>query len=400
MPCASFYKEMARISEGLQKGRRDPGLPDPVKLTASLLKDKEVDPYNLSLRRLWEATVPDGREALYAMQPTGSGGFKLMEATLGAVDSGVFSKITGQFLYDRVLAGYQRVESVWRKLVREEQTRFIRGEKEPRVGGIGDEFAGNIDEGQPFSSVSLSEEWVEYPAAQKFGKDIFLTEELLVEDRSGDILAAASKIGEWMDVQKDVRVMTTVTGATGGNTYKYKDDAAISVYQSSTPYINIQASNALLDYTDVEAAGLLFDAMTDPATGEYIAVPTPDLLVPTALKTTAWRVKTATTVTAVDNTAAMNTLRTQAGNPLGPVWPIGDIISSPRVKGVTSSATTWYCGDFKRAFVWKFWKKLTTEQYPANSFSMVKRGIVAGWYTVEAGVCGVSEPRYVVKCTA
>lgn len=397
MGMLGFYKEMRRICEGLRK--RERGLPDPERLTVRALKDGTVNGNELSLRRLYEATVHRGREALDMLDYRRKGGmFRVSEMQGGFVDSSVFSKITGQFLYDRVLASYKRPAAIWPKLVTEEETRFVRGEKEPRWSDIGDEFGANIDEGEAYGDVGFGEEWVEYPAPQKFGKKIALTQEVLVEDRAGEIYKRAGEIGKWMDVQKDKRVITTVTGSTGGNTYKYKDDTAISVYQASTPYINSH-SNTLVDYTDIENAMLLFDAMTDPAVGEFISVDTPDLLVPSALRATAWRVKNAMQVWHVDNQTNATTYRTAAGNPIGPVYPVGEIISSPYVKSITTSASTWFLGDFKAAFVWKYWQKLLVEEAPTSSWTMWARDLVAGWKVKEAGVCGVREPRYATKNT-
>jgi hypothetical protein len=179
------------------------------------------------------------------------------------------------------------------------------------------------------------------------------------------------------------------------NPYK-RNGVAGNTYLSSGDYVNIKANNALADWTDIEAAELLLDAMSDPNTGEPISVMPNTIIVPTALKHTARRIVRAVSVEHVDNQAAAATVRTLSASVIDDYR----ILTSPYVKQATSSDSTWFVGEPRRAFAYMENWPLTVTQAPDNSEADFTHDIVARFKVSERGAAAVLEPRRMVKCTA
>ena len=212
------------------------------------------------------------------------------------------------------------------------------GEKIPGIGRIGDE-AEAIGEGNVYPTVGFSEEYIETPETTKRGFIVPVTKEAVFFDRTGLVLQRAAEVAYWLGQNKEKRVLDVVLGVT--NNYK-RNGVAGDTYLAAGDYVNVKATNALADWTDVEAAELLFDAMTDPSTGEPIIVAANTLIVPTALKHTARRIVRATEVRHGTDpvTISASTLDDYR------------ILTSPLVKQRTSSDTTWFVGDPARAFAY------------------------------------------------
>jgi hypothetical protein len=343
----------------------------------------------LSLRGLFEALVEDGRELVRLLDPRQSGGTSLVEAA-GAVDTAAFSNITGQIVYSKALEIFRDPAFLWPQLVETVPTQFS-GEKIPGIGRMGDQ-AETIAEGHPYPLAGLSEEYVETPETAKRGFIVPVTKEAIFFDRTGLVLRRAAEVARWLGVNKEKRVLDVVLGVE--NPYK-RNGVESDTYLSSGDWVNIQASNPLEDWTDIETAELLLDAMSDPNTGEPIAVMPNTLIVPTALKHTARRIVRAVSITHVDNTAAADTVRTTSTNPLDDYR----ILSSPYVKQATGSDSTWFVGEPQRAFAYMENWPLTVTQAPDNSEADFTRDIVARFKVSERGAAAVLEPRRMVKCT-
>jgi hypothetical protein len=344
----------------------------------------------LSLRGLFESLVEDGRELIGLLDPRQSGGTSLVEAA-GAVDTSAFSNITGQIVYSKALEAFRDPAFLWPQLVETVPT-VLSGEKIPGLGRMGDQ-AELIAEGQPYPLAGLSEEYVETPETEKRGFIVPVTKEAIFFDRTGLVLRRAAEVARWLGVNKEKRVLDVVLGV--DNPYK-RNGTTGDTYLSSGDYVNIKASNALVDWTDIEAAELLLDAMTDPNTGEPISVMPNTLIVPSALKHTARRIVRAVSVQHVDNQAAASTIRTSAANPLDDYR----ILTSPYVKQATGSNSTWFVGEPRRAFAYMENWPITVTQAPDNSEADFTCDIVARFKVSERGAAAVLEPRRMVKCTA
>lgn len=356
------------------------------------IEGRHLDTRDFSIRELAEAFL--GEDVVRAMEPRRkSGGLRLLEAA-SAVDTTAFSNITGQIVFSKVKEQFGLIDTAVDALCTTVPTTILDGEKIPGVSGIGDE-AEVVEEARPYPTVGVSEEYIQTPKLLKRGFIVPVTREIIVADKTGRVVKQCGDTGKWLALNKMKRVLDTVFGVT--NTYK-RNGTSYNTYLTSGAYINQQA-NPLADWTDVENAELLFDAMTDPNTGEPIGADLMGrgmvLIVPTALKRTAARFVNATEIRFGDG--ASNTTATYGKNPLDgtdiTIW------SSPYVKARTGSASTWFYGAPKDAFLYMEAWGIETQQAPANSQADFERDIRLQFKVSEMGAAAVEEPRRMTKNT-
>lgn len=357
------------------------------------LDSKDLHASDFSIRDIAEAFM--GREFVNECNPRhSSGSIKLLESAAN-VSSRDFSNITGQVIYSRMLDAWNSAAFVSDSLVSTVPTEF-ESERIPGVSRIGNNAEG-IGEGERYPTAGVTEEWVDTPRTAKFGVIVPVTKEAIFYDRTGLVLKRAAEVGESLRIRKERAIMEVVTGGSTTITYKRNGASGINPYQaSSPPFVNIKASTSLADWSSIEAAELLFDAMTDPNTGEPIMPMSRQLLVPTALKMTARRIVNATEIRYGTTGSATGT-QTIAANPVAGDY---DIVSNAYVKVATSSATTWYIGDFQRAFAYMQNWPITVVQAPANSEAEFTQDVVLRFKASEKGTPAIVEPRYVVKVTS
>lgn len=363
------------------------------------LDEGHIKPQDFSIRALFEDFVPDGREIVGSWSPRsggGSSGVRLVEANVQTSD---FSNITGQLVFSMILDAFNDPIFLADRLLRTVPTQFS-GEKIPGIGRIGDE-AESIAEGAPYPTAGVQEEWIETPVTTKRGMIVPVTKEAIFFDRTGILLERAREVGQWLGVNKEKRALDVATGS-GGSIYSRNGGALTATYGDDSGthnWDNLQASNALSDWTDVENAELLFDGLLDPNTGEPIIVLPNALLIPTALKHTAKRLISATEIRrGTDATANVgNATVTLSANPILNQY---EILTSPYVKARTSSATTWFIGDFPGAFWYMENWPITSVEAPPNSEVEFTHDVVQRFKVSERGTVAVAEPRKVVKNTA
>lgn len=356
------------------------------------LENKALKPDDFSVRDLCEALC--GTEYLRSISDRKSGRTGLKEAA-SAVDTSAFSNITGQIVYTKVKDAYEANALIADLLCTTMPTTFINGEKIPGISELSDE-AEIVDEGATYPTVGLSEEYVEAPATVKRGFLVPVTREIIISDRTGLLLQRAAGVGKVMAINKEKRIIDVATGQT--NNYK-RNGTALNTYLTSGAYINKLASgNALVDWTDVENLELLFDAITDPNTGEPIVMTNSPLtlIVPSALKRTALRLVNATDIRFGDG--ASNTTAAYGKNPLS-----GDgisVVSNAYVKARTSSATKWFAGRPKEAFMYSEVWGIEIVQAPQNNSGEFYNDIMQCHKVSERGVAWVYEPRYMTESNA
>jgi hypothetical protein len=351
------------------------------------LESRALAPENFSVRDLFESFL--GAEALAAISFRRSGGtpIAVLEANQ-AVDTAAFSNITGQIVYSKIRQGYENPAFLWPQLCETVPTSFLDGEKIPGVGPTGDK-AETVAEGDAYPTFGLTEEFLETVRLVKRGFIVPVTREIVVADRTGLVLKVADEGGKWLGYNKEKRVIDAAVGVT--NNYK-RNGVATNTYLTAGAYVNSQTGNTLVDWTNIEKAELLFDALTDPNTGEPIVMPPNlQLLVPSALKYTSKRIVSATEIRFGDGAA--NTTQAISGNPV----PNYSILSSPYVKLRTGSATTWFLGAFREALAYMEAWGIETLKAAANSEAEFTNDIVARFKVSEMGAAQVMEPRKVCK---
>lgn len=364
-------KTLAHLKEALQSGK---------------LKARDF-----SVRALAEGFM--GSEWVRMLSSQKGGFVSLQEATT-AVSTAAFASITGQIVYNKILEDYNRPEFLHTDLVETIPTTFLDGERMAGIGHIGDKIE-TVNEGDPYPSAGINEEYIDTPATVRRGLIVPVTKDIIVADRTGLLLERAGNVGYWMGVNKEKRCLDEVFGIT--NTYK-RNGTSTNTYLTSGAYINSH-SNTLVDWTDIENAELLLDAITDPNTGEPILHRPNTVIVPSALKKTAQRILNATEIGAVDNTNSATTVRMFSPNPSPFYGGSYKILSSPYVKARTTSSSTWFLGDPKRSFGYTEVWKAEVATAGNNSELAFTSDIVMRYKVSERGAVFTKNPRFMVRNT-
>lgn len=354
----------------------------------------EVATRDFSVRRLFESLVEGGREIVEQWFYNPGERMNLRES---GVNMAAFSRINRQLLSTESMQAYEKAAEIGSQLARTVPASSFYGERMPGIGGLGDVVEA-VGEGKPYPTAGLNEDYVQLPDIEKRGVIVPITKEALIQDRTGLILEEARQVGEWMGYNKESRILSVVLGVT--STYNRKSRGVVATYgdnSGSHDWDNLAASNTLVDWTDIETAKLLFDGMLDPNTGTPISVSGNTLLVPQALEFTARRIVNATEIEHVDNQTNAATIRTKSGSPLAGMGL--NVITSPRISTIQGNSTTWYLGDFQKAFSYRELWPVTVTQAPASSEAEFNRDIVEQFKVSEAGVANADEPRYVIKST-
>lgn len=370
------------------------------------IEKKHLTPENFSIRDLFEGLVEDGSELLRLMDGRKSGFRHMSERPLqeasSAVDTSAFATISGQIMFSKIKELYEYDQFLWPELCTTVPTVFINGEIVPGIGGIGD-VAETIEEGQPYPTVGLNEEWIQTVPTQKRGFIVPVTREIIVSDRTGLLMQMCGKGGFWLGLNKEKRVQSvatgsTVTGLPAPNNYK-RNGVATNTYLTSGSYINSQTGNALKgtgnEWLALESCEILFSSIVDPNTNEPIMVNPRQLLVPISLKRTADRILTATGINTVDMRANATTVRTESDNPYRGSGI--KVLSNNWVKTITGSTTKWWFGDFKKAINYMEVWGIETLEAAKNSVKEFEQDIFAQFKASERGAAQVVEPRVVIQ---
>lgn len=357
---------------------------------------QSVRPSEFSVRDLFECLVcdesgePIGRTLVESFSPRKHGRMDepLLEA--GPVDHSAFSNITGQIVFASILEGFMSPEFIGSRVTRNVPTDIQESEKVPGISLPGD-AAESIGENQPYPEVGLSEEWIMTQEKVKRGFIVSLSKEAVFGDKTGVLIDRANRGAEMLGINKEKRILDAVLGLS--TLYRRNGGAAQATYgntHTDGTFDNLEAA-ALQDWTDVELVELLFDAITDPNTGEPISLRSKQLIVPTALLHTAHQILNATEVRTVTNTS----ITTLAPSPMSGSGY--EILSNQYVKARSSSATAWWLGDFPRGFTYRENWPITTEEQRDGSHVAFSQDTVLRFKASEKGAADVEEPRYAAK---
>lgn len=352
-----------------------------------------LKPSDFSIRELAECVVENGREWVRSMDPRN--GVSVMESS-DAVDSTAFANITGQLIINELMDAYNSPAYVITQLFRTISTR-LDGEKIPGIAKLGDK-AEQVDEGMPFPHAGFGEDYIETPSTTKRGLIVPVTKEAIFFDRTSLILERAREVGESLGMNKEKRCVDVLIGATNNHSWR---GTSYNTYQASTPWINLLsgATYDLVDWTDVEAAELLFADIVDPNTSEPISIMPNTLIATPARKHTANRILNATEIRYTGSSAPTETL---ASNPISGYRPVISQYVYSRLQSQLSvsaanSKATWFLGDPSKAFAYMENWPITVVQAPQNSEAEFNQDIVARFKASERGVAIAKNPRYMVK---
>lgn len=365
---------------------------------AEALRTKQIGLDDFSIRQLFEQFIPDGRELVDSWGPrrAGDGAALPLLEEAGAVSAAAFSRISGQLVYSSILDSFQTEQFVFSPLVRTIPTQFS-GEKLAGISRIGDE-AEVVGEGRPYPQAGVSEDYIETPATTKRGLIVSLSREAVFHDRTNLLAQRCREVGEFLGLNKEKRVIDCVIDEnTAAHRYKWKG-STYATYQAAAPWVNVTGSNALVDWSDIDAAEQTMAGLLDPYTGEPILINPRHLVVTRQLLYTARRVVNASEIRV--NTPGYAT----SGNPTETVTsnPVQgyQIVSSALLAARMATDTNWFIGDLTRAFAYMENWPLSVVQAPSNSEVEFTHDIVMRWKASERGACATLEPRAMHKSTA
>ena len=349
-----------------------------------IFADRSVSLSDFRLRPLFEALVDDGAELVQSSyNPHSGGGYRLQEA--GVVDTSLFANIQGQYLYNAILRAYEMPELIGDSLV-DVQSSVESGERIPGVTEIGDNVE-VVAEGQPYPTAAVSESWIQTPETIKRGLLINITKEAVFFDKTNLILSRAANIGRFIAINREKRILDVVLGLT--DVYSRNGGAVQATFQAG----NTSTSNALTDWASLDKVDTVFSGQVDPDTGEPIVTTADVLIVPPSLRNTAMRIANGSMTNQTGGTRETRV----AGNSLNQPFRIA---TNQYVRQRTGSATTWFYGNPKAAFVYMQNWPLTVEQEGANSEKAFESDIIARYKASERGAAGVVERLYMAKATA
>lgn len=367
------------------------------------LEAKDIRPDQFEFGQLFEAFF--GRDEFVAckkeMQLANQVFTRHLSETTGAVNTSSFLNITGQIVYSALLEKYQVEDFRFTKLIPTVQTQFLEGEKIAGIPNLADENTVR-NEGDPYKLAGMGEDFIFTPPLKDRGQIIPLTWEAVFSDRTGSVLQTAGEIGTTLGQNKEKRAIDCVIDEnTTAHRYNWRGTVIASYGNNSGSHTwdNLEASNALLDWTDVDAADQLFNGMTDPYTGEPLMIEAKHLIVTKQLEKVAMRIRNATEVRVATPGFATT------GNPnvalqSNPYASAFDVVSTRLLASRLATDTTWFYGDVTKYAKYMQAEPLTVLQAPPNNEDEFNRRIVAKYRTNERGAYVVVNPRYLVTCTA
>jgi hypothetical protein len=368
------------------------------------LEEKHLRPEDFSLRDLFEELVPDGREMVRLFSPGKSGGIRTLEAA-DAVAASQFGHIYGQVFYSTVMEAASSEEFVFTPIIPTIPTEFS-GERIPGMAEMGDQ-AGVVNEGEQYPYAGFTEDWIDTPPTVKRGNILALTKEMFFFDRTGLALMRARRIGDWLGVNKEKRIIDGIVDEnTTAARWKYRDNV-IATYGDSSgthDWDNLAATNALQDWTDIDNAEQLAAALTDPNTGEPLVLGFDTIIVTPQLRATAYYILAATqqAMQVGGFATSGNLVRMDSPSPIGrhEFSASYRVLSSRLLAARMATDTSWFVGRPSAAFAYMQNWPITPSQAPPNSEDEFNRDIVTKFKASERGTMATINPRYMVKSTA
>lgn len=366
-------------------------------LVLEAIKSKKLAVKDLSIRDVAEATLGiDGLRRL--AHASDESCFQAVKEAVAPVNLTSFTNITGQMIYQGVYDAYSAPEFIGEQLVTTETSR----EDNTRVPGLAeiDEDAMVVEEGGEYPDVKYSEDYIDIPQSKKRGLKIGVTREMVFFDRTGQVMEMAQRVGEVLGLNKERRIMDVVAGI--DNTFKRKGvtrNTYVSAAEDPTdPRIN-EITQALTDWTSIDAAMQAFEAMSNDAKNSRPIMVTPRVLLVTAAKVmTAKNILNSTEIRVTQSGATTQTI---AANP---VAGMVQVVTSPWLKrrlvaaGVSASVADkyWFLGDPKRAFRYRtlFPMQVLSASHDKDAF---ERDVIAQYRADERGVAYVYAPWYMLN---
>lgn len=388
------------LADRRKKGRAH--YEEALKSIADLRRTKEITD-DLSFKDIFEAVVPDGAEALREMKSRRKGGNTVFIESGGtAVNTADFSNIIGQISYADVLSNFDPDANGY---IGDQLLTVIpatTGQKEmvPGVTLVGDQ-AERVGENDDYPTAGIGEQFIILPEIFKYGFIMNITEETLFEDKTGLVLMNFNKAAEAMAINLEKERLNTVLGVT--SSYSRNGGAVQATYGNTHTEgdgDNLIATNPLVNRDSFNNAKLYFNNLTDPDTGEPISMGRDyQVVVPDALEWTLGDILSAREYQTTPSLGA-TAIRMKSDNPIYMGGRSYQPLSNLYVSLTTGDDTTWFMGNFKKAFVERTIYPATVEMQDRTSELAFSKDIVARVKVKRRSVPGVKDWRYVQKHTS
>jgi hypothetical protein len=367
---------------------------------ATMWRTGDINRGNFSIRKTFEESVPGGQNWVREFRDSHrNGGSGVFYEAGAAVNTAHFANIIGQITFGEVMRASESPDFIAMSLVTKRSASTAEQEIVPGVTMLGD-VAGDVGEGENYPEAGVSEDFTVMPKKIKEGFIVSVTEEVVFEDKTGLVLERAKSGMDSISLSQEKDGLNMVLGVT--TSWKRKNGAAVATYgdlvAGTHPFDNLSASTSLANHDSIATMENLLYAMLDLNTGEKKTFPSElDIVIPHQLRYIAhWILASGN----VERLTASDTLRAIAANPIGATGRKYNVKSNSIVTDITSSATTWFAGDFKGAFEYaEIWPtQLFVED--RNSATGFSRDVIMRSKVRRKGAFGVRDPQRVIKCTA
>lgn len=377
------------------------------KLTAlkleSLLKEKKITPEDLKFNQLAEDLIPGYQDLRTADA----------KDLAFAVSSSQFPTISKVAINSAIMDSYDLHQEGLDVLVEDlDATRT----NEEYIAGFTDPEGPELrPETQSYMETNFAERDVTIKMAD-FGRTISVSREAIFNDRTNQLLANARSFGEKGGQHRAKMIVQTLEvyprtafkeATSAANAFIYKGTAVqYANFYNATNHtaidgrtnINLKTTNALADYTKVDAALDLFVDMKTPA-GDDLAVMPKVVVVHEKGLSLAWQIFNADTYWKVGGGDTTIGVQTYMGiNPAGPrgFRPRFLVIGTRYL----SAVDTWYIGDPAKSMKWLWVWRPSTASLAASADKVFYNNIVVSYKFSYHGGCGHTDYSYMVKSTA
>jgi hypothetical protein len=350
----------------------------------------KMTPNQFSIRELWEGLVGDVEDTLDA------GGENILREE---VNSTGFVAATRMLISNTVMKAYTELPTIGDKLVTDMPSK---SRHETIVGFSEVEGLKDVNESMPYEDSGLGEKYVTSEAGKR-GRLIYITEETIMEDRTGQILVRAQRLGRSARIDKEKTIINGVMDRYG--TVYRPNGTPTALY--STTHGNLMGTvgaiagyttaEALVDWSDIDKVQQFHPASIKDdrqiGTQDPILWNPTQILVPNGLRATAMRIRNAVEVRMLTDSGNTQTIFTN------PVAGMFEVLSSPYINftGISGVTADWYYGNFPEQFFWHNVWPIQTFSLGSNSFQAWERDVVAGFKVRYLGAVFAAEHRHVVK---
>jgi len=334
--------------------------------------------------------------------------------TIGPTGIEGFRMIAGQLLFDTFKKGYENPAFIADDLFETVPAQTMFQTLIPGLTNIGSSAVESLRDDQEYPLVTMGEDWILAPELERKGCRIELTEDMLNELSSFQVLEQAQKVGTALGIEREKTLLNCALVGTGK--YARKSTSFIDVYgdnSGSHNWDNLAASNGMTAAganAAIDTAEQLLQGMTDPNTGDPIAVGNGRQIVfPIGLRNAVYGYLASTGYQWGDTTqgTTMVVTSTRKGTEVTGMAHGVDMPtphSNAFVKTVLAAAsvatTTWYYGDFKNAVKYREMYPIQVIPMPSGYDATWTRNVIAGYVARRFGSPYWEEPRLVIKNTA